>query len=56
MFSILDIILEITRKVYAQVPPKVELSITDYGENLQGILESMCKWGGKYATEHDIKF
>lgn len=45
----------ITRKVYPQVPPKVEYSITKYGSSLKGTLEEMCKWGNKYAIEHDIK-
>jgi DNA-binding HxlR family transcriptional regulator len=35
----------IERKVYAQVPPKVEYSISDYGRSLSPLLESMCKWG-----------
>lgn len=35
----------IERKVYAQIPPKVEYSITPYGHSLSPVLESMCKWG-----------
>ena len=35
----------ITRKVYAQVPPKVEYSLTKYGESVEPILELMCEWG-----------
>lgn len=35
----------ITRKVYAQVPPKVEYSITNKGLTLKEILELMCQWG-----------
>ena len=35
----------IERKVYAQVPPKVEYSISAYGSTLSPLLESMCKWG-----------
>lgn len=35
----------ITRKVYAQVPPKVEYSITEYGKSLQPILVAMHDWG-----------
>ncbi|MGH7799687.1 MAG: winged helix-turn-helix transcriptional regulator [Thermodesulfobacteriota bacterium] len=35
----------ITRKVYAQVPPKVEYSLTKYGESLEPILKLMCEWG-----------
>ena len=33
------------RKVFAQVPPKVEYTITDYGKTLNPVLQSMCRWG-----------
>ena len=33
------------RKVYAQVPPKVEYSLTEFGRTLMPVLESLCKWG-----------
>lgn len=35
----------ITRKVYAQVPPKVEYSMTEYGKSLAPILVAMHDWG-----------
>ncbi|HDR7773013.1 TPA: helix-turn-helix transcriptional regulator [Bacillus paranthracis] len=35
----------IQRKVYDQVPPKVEYSLTDYGSSLGAILDSLCTWG-----------
>ncbi|WP_062050784.1 helix-turn-helix domain-containing protein [Bacillus sp. JCM 19034] len=35
----------IKRKVYPQVPPKVEYSITEYGTSLNPLLETMHKWG-----------
>ena len=35
----------ITRKVYPQVPPKVEYSITEYGKSLEPILVAMHDWG-----------
>jgi DNA-binding HxlR family transcriptional regulator len=38
----------INRKVYAEVPPKVEYTLTKYGESLEPILKLMCQWG----TEH----
>ena len=40
----------INRKVYNQIPPKVEYSLTDYGWSLKGILDSLCSWG-----EHHIE-
>lgn len=38
----------IHRKVYAQVPPKVEYSLTELGETLIPLLEIMCQWGTYY--------
>lgn len=40
----------ISRKVYAEVPPKVEYSITEKGLSLFPILELMCEWGEKNIT------
>ncbi|AIY05477.1 MULTISPECIES: winged helix-turn-helix transcriptional regulator [Planococcus] len=41
----------VNRKVYAQVPPKVEYSITEYGKGLAPTLLSMHEWGFKHL-EH----
>lgn len=38
----------INRKVYAQVPPKVEYSITEYGETLRELIMMMRDWGAKH--------
>lgn len=38
------------REVYPVVPPKVEYSLTEVGESLLPILESMYEWG-KYYME-----
>ena len=35
----------IHRKVYAEVPPRVEYSLTDSGESLREILLKMRDWG-----------
>lgn len=35
----------VARKVYNQIPPKVEYSLTDYGHSLNKILEELCVWG-----------
>lgn len=38
----------VIRKVYQQVPPKVEYSLTEAGKGFTPILESMGKWSKKY--------
>jgi len=35
----------VQRKVYRQVPPKVEYSLSTYGKTLRPILQALCKWG-----------
>lgn len=37
----------INRTVYAEVPPRVEYSVTPKGKSLETILELMCEWGEK---------
>jgi DNA-binding HxlR family transcriptional regulator len=39
------------RKVYPQVPPKVEYSLTPFGDSLAPIIRAMAKWGESYATD-----
>jgi DNA-binding HxlR family transcriptional regulator len=34
----------ITRKIYAQVPPKVEYSATELGDSLKPIIEALSEW------------
>lgn len=37
----------IERKVYAEIPPKVEYSITDNGKEIIPVLDMMCDWAFK---------
>lgn len=37
------------RKVYAEVPPRVEYSLTEYGRSLKPIMISMRDWGAEHA-------
>ena len=38
----------VKRKVYAEVPPRVEYSLTETGLSLKPILDSMVEWGNEY--------
>lgn len=38
----------ITRKIYAQIPPKVEYSLSEYGRTLEPIILAMQQWGQEY--------
>lgn len=38
----------VNREVYAEVPPKVEYSLTGVGRSLQLIHDAMWKWGEEY--------
>ena len=38
----------LTRKVYAEVPPRVEYTLTEMGYSLKPILAAMIDWGLNY--------
>lgn len=44
----------ITRFVYPEVPPKVEYTLTDFGQSLFPILKLMYDWGTNYLDENGI--
>ena len=45
----------LTRKVYAQVPPRVEYTLTPMGESFVPILEQMVRWGEEHLCPPDYR-
>ena len=43
----------IVRTVYAEVPPRVEYSLSELGESMRPILDSMRAWGEAYKNSQD---
>ena len=39
------------RKVYAQIPPKVEYRLTAMGKKLKPIIDSMFEWSNEYSEK-----
>jgi DNA-binding HxlR family transcriptional regulator len=38
----------VARKIFPEIPPHVEYSLTKYGASLDPVLEKMCEWGEKH--------
>lgn len=41
----------LTRKIYAEVPPRVEYSLTETGYSLKPILDAIGRWGMEYKNK-----
>ena len=42
----------VDRKVYAEVPPRVEYTLTETGYSLKPILDAMHSWGEQYQANN----
>ena len=45
----------IERKVFAEVPPRVEYTITEHGLSLNPVLSAMSNWGASHRTLQEKK-
>ncbi|MCM0080470.1 helix-turn-helix transcriptional regulator [Geomonas sp. Red32] len=44
----------VTRKIYPEVPPRVEYSLTEFGHTLRPIFEAMHNWGTSYLEQRGV--
>lgn len=42
------------REVYREVPPKVEYSLTPFGQSLEAIIQQMYLWGMEYEKKWNL--
>ena len=45
----------IKRKIYAEIPPRVEYTLTEFGLTLSPILLAMAEWGKQYKLNNERK-
>jgi DNA-binding HxlR family transcriptional regulator len=43
----------IVRTVYAEVPPRVEYSLSEFGRTALPVIESLCTWGEVYLSTRE---
>ena len=44
----------LSRKVYPEVPPRVEYKVTTYGESLLPVVDAMQRWGKKQMGQYRV--
>jgi DNA-binding HxlR family transcriptional regulator len=45
----------VSRKIYAEIPPRVEYTLTEFGLTLSPIIQSMAEWGNQYWLKNESK-
>ena len=45
----------VSREIFAEVPPRVEYSLTPFGKTLAPVLEAMKLWGGTYIERPELQ-
>ncbi len=43
----------VRRRVFDEVPPRVEYALTDYGKSLGPVIDAICAWGGRHLKQSE---
>lgn len=43
----------VTRRVYPEVPLRVEYELTEYGRSLEPVIDAICAWGERHLATRD---
>ena len=46
----------INKKIYPEVPPRTEYTLTEFGKSLFPVLNAMCDWGKEYIKENNLSY
>jgi DNA-binding HxlR family transcriptional regulator len=44
----------ITRKIYPEVPPRVEYTLSEMGERLRPVIDVLYAWGEEYRAQRSV--
>lgn len=45
----------VSRKIFRQIPPRVEYALTPYGQTLRPVMAELCQWGKKHRARRVSK-
>ena len=45
----------VRRRIFDEVPPRVEYTLTPYGKSLESVIGAICVWGGRHLQRSGLR-